>query len=238
MSIFITADKLIIDFPLLNSPSRSIKNTILGAATGGAISVENSGVITVRALDRINFMIRSGERVALMGHNGSGKSTLLRTIVGVYEPVSGQLLKNGRIASLIDLTLGMDADATGRENIFLRASLMGLSKEEIKFKIPEIIEFCELGNFIDLPMRTYSTGMALRLAFAISTCSDTDILVMDEWLSVGDKNFSEKASYRLNELMKQAKILVLATHSEALATSICNRIITLESGTIKSDKQL
>jgi len=230
MAASIKATDLVIEFPLYNSPNRSLKNSILGAATGGRLTIGNGGPAVVRALDRVNFEIKEGDRVALTGHNGSGKSTLLRALSGVYEPISGTLDISGRVASLIDLQLGMDGDATGIENIYLRGILMGRQTKEIKNVIDDVIAFAELGEFINLPMRTYSSGMILRLAFAVSTAFKVDILLMDEWLSVGDSNFNEKASDRLRSLIKNTGILVFATHSEEMKKSLCNLNFEIKSG--------
>jgi lipopolysaccharide transport system ATP-binding protein len=180
----------------------------------------------------LSFNIKKGERVGLMGHNGSGKTTLLRVLAGAYEPVSGYLKVKGRIASLLDINLGMDVDATGYDNIFLRGIMMGLTPSEIRAKTDDIAEFTELGEYLDMPVRTYSTGMQLRLAFAVSTSVDADIVVMDEWLSVGDAAFNEKAARRLKGFVDNASILVIATHSEELLKSVCNRAFKMEHGQI------
>jgi lipopolysaccharide transport system ATP-binding protein len=151
-------------------------------------------------------------------------------IAGAYEPVGGSIRVSGRVASMLSITLGMDMEATGYENIFLRAAIMGLKPREIPPLIDEICEFSELGDYIDMPVRTYSSGMSLRLAFAISTCVSADIILMDEWLSVGDAAFREKAQGRLHRLLGQAKILVLASHDEQLIRDNCNKIMHLDHG--------
>ena len=168
-----------------------------------------------------------------MGHNGSGKSTLLRLLTGIYEPSSGSIERSGSIASLVDISLGINGENTGRENIFLRGKLMGLSKKEIDDKIDEIIEFSELGDYINLPVRIYSSGMLLRLAFSVSTSITADILIMDEWLSVGDGAFAERASNRLRDLVDSSEILVIASHTKDLIEKTCNKVVWLEHGVIK-----
>jgi lipopolysaccharide transport system ATP-binding protein len=230
MNSYICANNIRVEFPIFNTPHRSLKKTFLRVATGGKIASDSGGHLTIRALDDVSFEIKEGDRVGLVGHNGSGKTTLLRVLSGVYEPVEGSLEVRGRIASLLDISVGMDNEGTGYENIFLRGLLLGLSKLEIKRKLDEISEFSELGDYLDMPIRTYSSGMVMRLAFSISTNVDADILLMDEWLSVGDESFTKKAEARLNELVQKSAILVMASHSQELLGKVCNRILHLEHG--------
>lgn len=228
-------DKVCVDFPIYNANSRSIKKLLIRASTGGNLSSEGNGRVVVRALEDLTFRLKDGDRVGILGHNGAGKSTLLRLLSGVYTPSSGHSRITGEIASLIDISLGIDPEATGMENIFLRASLLGMKRHEINNKINEIIEFSELGDFINMPLRTYSTGMHLRLAFAVSTIIRPEILLMDEWLSVGDENFRSKAESRMTELVQSTSILVIASHSQELVMNTCNRAILLEHGKIIMD---
>jgi lipopolysaccharide transport system ATP-binding protein len=158
-------------------------------------------------------------------------------VAGAYEPTFGSLLIKGRVASLLDINLGMDHDATGYENIFIRGVMMGLTPSEIRSKTDEIADFTELGPFLNMPIRTYSSGMQLRLAFAVSTSVEADIIVMDEWLSVGDSNFKEKAAERLKDILNKASILILASHDEKLISRVCNRIIKMEHGKIVTDSR-
>jgi lipopolysaccharide transport system ATP-binding protein len=230
----ITAANLTIDYPIFDSSSRSLKKTLLRTATGGRIANDSRG-INVRAIDGISFSIDHGERIGLMGPNGAGKSTLLRTIAGVYTPTYGSLLAKGSVASLLDLSLGMDGEFTGYENIFIRCVLMGIPKSVVKKHIDEIIEFSELGDYIKMPMRTYSSGMHLRLSFSVCTAFPADIVLMDEWLSVGDADFSKKAEGRLKEFIKKSSILVLASHSVDQVKKICTRILTMDHGRIIKD---
>lgn len=229
---FIKAQNLVVEFPLFNNTHRSIKNTVINATTGGRLAKYANKVTAVRALDVLNFEINEGERLGIIGHNGSGKTTLLRTLAGAYEPTNGALHIRGRTASLLDISLGMDQDATGYENIFLRGIMMGLKKSEIREKIKEIAQFTELGDYLQMPVRTYSTGMQLRLAFAVSTCVKAEIIIMDEWLSVGDASFVSKASERLKELVDSASILVVASHDFEMLKRLCTRIIKLSHGKI------
>lgn len=228
-------ENVTVEIPIFNSQGRSLKKTVLGIATGGRIGLTESGKTIVRSLDNINLHISEHERIGLVGHNGSGKSTLLRVLSKVYTPSSGTALIDGKIGSLIDISLGIDGEATGIENIYLRAALLGIPRGKVDKELPDLIEFTQLGNFIDMPVRTYSTGMHLRLAFAVSTMISPDILLMDEWLSVGDQDFQEKAELRLKKLIQRSNILVIASHSRDLIENCCTRVIWLEHGAIKMD---
>ena len=221
-------------FPIYGAGSRSFKKRIFRAATGGLIARDAADHVVVRALNGVSFELRDGDRVGLVGHNGSGKSTLLRALVGAYEPAIGTISVEGRVASMLNIWLGIDLEATGYENIFLRGLVMGFRRREMEPLVEPIIEFSELGDYIHMPMRTYSSGMAMRLAFAISTHLSADVLLMDEWLSVGDKDFSEKAKARLTALVQGAKIMVLASHDESLIRTNCNKIMHLSHGELTS----
>lgn len=227
-----------VDFPIYNANSRSLKKSLLKVATGGQLNTDQRGNVKVRALEGLTFTLHDKDRVGIVGHNGAGKSTLLRLLSGVYFPSAGTVKIDGEVSSLIDISLGIDHEATGRENIYIRGSLLGLSKAAINRNIDEIIEFSELGNFADMPVRTYSSGMHLRLAFAVSTIMHPEILLMDEWLSVGDERFKEKAKQRLNYLVHQTNILVIATHSKEQLLQTCNRAIWLEHGRIRMDDEI
>lgn len=231
---FITAKDLVIEFPIYGSHSRSLKNASLKIATGGRLATDASDQVVIRAIDQISFDWHEGDRIGLVGHNGCGKTTLLRAIAGVYEPVDGSLIVKGTIASMLSITLGMETEFSGYDNIFMRCTVLGLRTAEIRQLIDEIIEFSELGDYIYMPMRSYSSGMAMRLAFAISTSIKADIIIMDEWLSVGDADFAAKAERRLKEVVDKAKILVIATHSQTLVDMICNRVVKLEHGRVVS----
>jgi len=224
-----------VHFPVFNANTRSFRKRVIQVATGGIVAPDHTGHMVVQALTNLNFGICAGERVALFGHNGAGKTTLLGALSRIYAPTHGAVRIEGSVASLINITLGTDAESTGRENIYLRGAILGLGQDFIKKNMEEIIEFSELGDFIDLPVRTYSSGMAMRLAFAVSTMLRPEILIMDEWLSVGDKDFQVKAAARLDAMLQETKILVLATHSEDLALRHCNRAIWLEHGHIRMD---
>lgn len=228
----IHADRIVVEFPMYSLGQRSFKQRLLQSATGGRIG-QRGDLTVVRALDEVSFRLAPGDRLGLWGHNGSGKTTLLRAIAGVYPPVSGRLDVSGRIASLIDLNLGMDGDASGIENIRMRGVLLGLSRREADRLLDDVADFTELGGFLSMPVRTYSSGMHMRLGFAISTAVEADIVLMDEWLSVGDADFQKRAQDRLALFLERSKILVLASHSEQLLKDMCNRIIHLDHGRVQ-----
>ena len=186
----------------------------------------------VRALSHVNLELRPGDRVGLWGHNGAGKTTLLRVLAGAYAPTHGRVEIEGNVTSLIDLALGMELEATGYENIALRLMMMGRDPRFAQRITEEVETFSGLGEFLDLPIRTYSSGMLMRLAFAISTAVEPEILLMDEWLSVGDEEFVAKAEVRLERLLECTQILVVASHSRELLERRCNRVLRLEHGEV------
>jgi lipopolysaccharide transport system ATP-binding protein len=212
-----------VQIPVFSNHGKSIKNSFLKK-----FSEEKNLIQSITALNSVNLDLKDGDRLGVMGPNGSGKSTLLRTIAGVYQPTSGSIRVQGRIASLIDINLGMEAEATGFENIRMRGIMMGMKLKQIKLIEEEIADFTELGKFLELPVRTYSTGMHMRLGFAVSTIIPADIILMDEWLSVGDSNFLIKAEKRLQDYIKKSSILVIASHSEELISKLTNQTLRLE----------
>jgi len=218
-----------VSFPIYGAGSASLKKTLAASVTGGRFGKE-TGVNVVQALHDINLELKSGDRLGLLGHNGAGKSTLLRTLAGVYEPSAGDFVRQGTVASLIDPSLGIEPDASGIENIMLRGLVMGMSRKQVEGLTAEICEFSGLGEYVNMPVRTYSTGMLMRLAFSISTSVQADILLMDEWLSVGDAEFTEKAEKRMKDVVSKSGILVLASHSPELIARECNKVVRLEHG--------
>lgn len=220
-----------VEFPVHNSNSRSFQLHLLGAV-GGRLTQQNRAV-KVRALDNINLTLQDGDRLGILGHNGAGKTTLLRVLAGAYTPSQGSLRVEGKLTSFTDITLGMDPEATGLDNIIFRCVFMGLRFDQAHALLPSIAEFSELGEYLKLPVRTYSSGMFLRLAFSISTATAPDIIVMDEMIGTGDAKFIEKAQTRLSELLKKTSILVLATHDAEIMKRLCNKVIWLEHGTIR-----
>lgn len=224
-----------VEFALYSGKYRSIRSYLLSSVSGGQIAHDPSGKVVVRALDNASLTISEGERVALLGKNGAGKSTLLRVISRAYRPTTGTATITGTVSSLIDISLGINPEATGRANIFLRAAMLGIPRRTMIERFDEIVEFSELGEFIEAPVRTYSSGMQLRLAFSVSTLFFPEILIMDEWLSVGDEGFREKAEKRLEELVSSSRILVLASHSRDLVERTCTRGILLDHGLLAMD---
>lgn len=219
-----------VEFPIFGTSSRSLKKFLVSRATGGRVMGQDNQLVTVRALENINLQIQTGDRIALTGHNGSGKSTLLRVLAGLYKPTTGEVRIRGRISAILDPSAGIDPEATGFENIFVRGRILGMSNAEIKRKVDDIVDFTELANFIALPMRTYSAGMFARLAFAISTAIEPDILLIDEGIGTGDSHFMEKVRSRLQSMVVRSPILVLASHDKNLVSQLCNRTATFEHG--------
>lgn len=197
-----------------------------------------SKIQDIHALKNISLEINNGERVGLLGHNGAGKSTFLKTVAGLYPISSGQLIVDGQVRSLFDLSLGFEPDATGRENILYRGLLLGLTPKFMREKEDEIVEFAGLGEFIDYPIKTYSAGMQVRLAFAISTAVGGDILLLDEVIGAGDANFMAKAKKRIMDLIERAEILVLASHDFASLKDICQRGVVFHHGELVFDGEM
>lgn len=224
-----------VQFPVFNAATLSLKNRLLSSVTGGRIERERDRHVVVRGLDDLDFCIESGERVGLIGHNGSGKTTLLRVLSGIYTPTEGRVRIQGQPTALINIGLGIDPEATGRDNIRLRAAMMGLNPAQTAERMEGIIEFSELGGFIDMPFRTYSSGMQMRLAFSVSTAVQPQILIMDEWLSTGDEAFRTKAERRMNSMLDATEIMVLASHDPNLIRHTCSRVIWLEHGKVRMD---
>jgi ABC-2 type transport system ATP-binding protein/lipopolysaccharide transport system ATP-binding protein len=227
-------DRVGVDFPLYQGGSRSLKKRLLWRGTGGAVAHDSANRIVIQALKDLSFTIGHGDRVGLVGPNGAGKTTLLRVMAGVYEPSRGRVFAEGHICPLFDVGFGMDLDATGYDNILLRGLYLGLGMAEVRTKVDEIAEFTELGAYLDMPMRTYSSGMIMRLAFAVSTSIAPEILLMDEWILAGDAHFLDKARRRMAEFVNRSSILVLASHSDQLMREWCNKAIYLNAGSIRA----
>jgi ABC-2 type transport system ATP-binding protein/lipopolysaccharide transport system ATP-binding protein len=222
-----------ISFPLYEVAGRSLKKSLIERTIGGRIgaSPEARGTV-VQALDGVSLHFEHGDRVALIGHNGAGKTTLLRVLAGIYEPARGSVEVEGQIAPLFDIGLGMNPEATGYDNILLRGLYLGLSRREMRERAAAIAEFTELGDFLDLPLRTYSLGMRMRLGFAVCTEINPDILLLDEGLSAGDAAFVEKANARLREFWDKAAVIVFASHSETMIRDFCSKAILIEHGKV------
>lgn len=231
MSINLTS--VTVDLPIYSVNARSLRQSAL-AAVGGKLLNRGNDSVTVRALSNVSLDIRDGDRVALIGPNGAGKTTLLRVMAGVYAPTSGRVLVQGKVSAALNVGLGLDHELSGRENIEILAYYRGKSRRELNEHIDEIIEATELGAFIDLPVRTYSSGMLGRLTFATATAFDPDVLLMDEWLLAGDQRFLDQAAARTEAFVSRARILVLASHSLDIVSRFCNKAIWLEQGKIVS----
>lgn len=190
---------------------------------------------TVHALKKINLKCYDGERIAVIGHNGAGKSTLLRVISGIYRPTGGSIKVQGRVSGLYEFATGFEMENNGWDNIYLRGLMLGETPEQIKAKMRSIAEFSELGNFLNMPVKYYSSGMLIRLAFSVSTSIEPDILLLDEALSAGDAEFIQKANRRMKEMRENSRVLVLVTHSMESAREMCNRCIWLERGELVMD---
>lgn len=234
MGASIKVRNLTIDIPISNT-SKSFRTSIINTLTNNKVSQDQkSKKIFVRAIDNISFDVYEGDRVALIGHNGAGKSTLLRTLAGIYKTPPNVYTHTGKITPLFSTSIGLDLDDTGLENISTISMYLGMSKRETLLKTEEIIEFSELGDFIHLPMRTYSSGMQARLTFSIATSLSTDILLMDEAIGAGDASFADKAQKRLCDFYSRVKIMVIASHSDGLLKKLCNKGILLEDGVIRA----
>ncbi|MCH4092985.1 MAG: ABC transporter ATP-binding protein [Acetobacter peroxydans] len=234
----IKLDHANVEFSIYNARSRSLRSDLIKRVGGHIGRSTKDDRVVIHALRDINLHLTEGARVALVGHNGAGKSTMLQLLSGVYEPSSGSAHIEGKVSSLLNLSMGMDAERTGRENIILRAVFLGMSIAQAKALVPEIAEFSELGPYLDLPMRTYSSGMSMRLGFGVSTAIQPDIILMDEMISVGDVRFAAKAKARLQKMMDRAGILVMASHSSATLRQYCDRALWLKEGRVIADGPL
>jgi ABC-type polysaccharide/polyol phosphate transport system ATPase subunit len=221
-----------VHFPIYDARSRSFRQSLLGGLGAGRIGATKHHRVVVRALNDVTLSLNHGDRLGLVGRNGAGKSTLLRVMTGTYEPITGSVRIEGRVAALTDITMGMDMEGTGYENILIRGLLLGLSRRESQARIEEIEAFTELGDYLNLPLRTYSSGMTLRLAFAISTSIQPEILILDELIGAGDQRFSDKAAERLSRLTDEASILVIASHAPDTLRRLCNKAALLREGRI------
>lgn len=227
----IVAKDVHVEFPIYGS-GRSLRSTLFARATGGLIQRDagRQRRVVVKALNGVSFSLREGDRLGLVGGNGAGKSTLLKVLAGVYRPAAGQVLVSGKITSCFDILPGLDPEDTGYENIVTGGLLLGMTREAIEARIADIEEFSELGEYLALPVRTYSAGMMARLGFALATAVDPGILLVDEGIGTGDARFATRASQRLRAFVERSRILVLASHSDALIRAWCNKAALLEAG--------
>lgn len=232
----ITLENVVADFPIYG-PAPSFRRELIGHTIGGLMrrSTSRSKRVTVRALDNVSLEIRHGDQLGLIGHNGAGKSTLLRVLAGIYEPSFGKCTIDGRVSPLFNTAPGLSAEDSGYENIITCGLLLGMTRKEIDAKMSDIGDSAELGDFLSLPVRTYSSGMQVRLGFAIATAIDPEILLLDEGLGAGDERFAKRAQQRVNALIKRSNIMVLASHSTELILQMCNRAILMHHGRIIAD---
>lgn len=226
-------DNVSVAFPIYQAGTRSLKKHLLFRGTGGQIATDANHQIVVAALKDVSLIIEAGDRVALIGSNGAGKTTLLRVMAGIYQPSIGSVTSCGRISPMFDIALGIDSELTGYDNVRLRGMLLGLTRGEIEGYMSDIVEFTELGAYLDLPVRTYSSGMITRLTFAVATCFSPEILLMDEWIMAGDAAFLAKAQHRVASFVQRASILVLASHSLEICRQWCTKAIWMDRGQIK-----
>ena len=221
-------------FPLYHGNARSLKKTVMAAASG-RLGKDRQHRVVVQALRDVSFTLGGGDRLGLIGSNGAGKTTLLRTLAGIYEPVIGRVRVQGTVSALLDSTLGMNMELTGRENIMLRGLYNGLPRPALPRLEDDVAEFAGLGDFLDLPVRIYSAGMVVRLGFALATAIRPEILLMDEWILAGDAEFLERARHRLETMVRSAEILVLSTHDMSTLKAWCSRALWLDQGHLRLD---
>ncbi|WP_306363242.1 ABC transporter ATP-binding protein [Nocardia sp. CC227C] len=221
-----------VEFPIFDAKSRSLKKAFLGKA-GGAIGRNQSDVVVVEALRDISLSLKEGDKVGLVGHNGAGKSTLLRLLSGIYEPSRGSARIRGRVAPVFDLGVGMDPEISGYDNIIIRGLFLGQTRKQMLAKIDEIAEFTELGDYLEMPLRTYSTGMRVRLAMGVVTSIDPEILLLDEGIGAVDAEFMKKARVRLQELVSRSGILVFASHSNEFLAQLCDSALWIDHGHVR-----
>jgi len=224
-----------LEFPIYRGSSRSLKKSLIATTMRSNLARDSADRINVRALDGVSLEIADGERVGLIGSNGAGKTTLLKVLGGIYEPTSGTVSSSGDITALITSDFGLDPDSTGRENIILRGMYMGIHPRDMRNRVEEVARFTELDHYLEMPVRTYSAGMMMRLSFAVSTCVQREILLLDEWLAAGDAGFLEKAHWRMENFVRGSSIVILASHSASLLKQWCTRGILLDHGRVTAD---
>ncbi len=229
---YIHLDKVFVEFPVYNANALSFKKNFIRVATGGRILKDTNEQIIVRSINNMSLEIHHGDRIGLIGHNGAGKSTFLKLLAGIYEPSKGDIHIEGKVSSMLDLMYGIESECTGYENIYTRGLLLGLHRKDMQEKIEEISEFSSLGDYLNMPVRTYSAGMMVRLAFAISACIQPDILLIDEVFGAGDAEFMDKARSKMVSLLNSSRIVVFASHSPQLIEEFCNKVLVLDAGQV------
>lgn len=226
-------DNVTVDLPIYSPRGRSLQLAVLALAVGGRLSEKVGRTVHVRALDHVSFDVVRGDRIGLLGHNGSGKSTLLKVVSSIYLPTSGELHSRVNVVPLLDFNLGVDDDMTGIEAIRVGCMLRGISKEQMSEALADICKFTELGEFLNLPIRTYSAGMRARLAFGTATAVRPEAIAIDENLAAGDAQFIKKARQRADEFIGGASVLFLASHQDEILRSFCNKGIVLRTGRVE-----
>lgn len=219
-----------LNYPVHNHQTQSLKKQVLSMVTGGHISKGTDSCLIVSALDQIRFLLEEGDRVALIGHNGAGKTTLLRVLAGIYQPTSGFVRSDGTVGSLFNTNVGLVDDTTGYENLFQMSLFRTKNIQETRRRMDAIADFTELGDYLNMPVRTYSEGMKMRLGFSVATDRAPDILLIDEVFGAGDKKFMDKSKQRMTDFMQESKILVMSTHADQLIYEFCNKAILLKRG--------
>ncbi|WP_345771734.1 galactan export ABC transporter ATP-binding subunit Wzt/RfbE [Geodermatophilus sabuli] len=234
--VSITTKDACVDFPIFDAKSRSLKKTVMGLVGGNIAST--SKVPIIEALTDVTLHLEHGSRVALVGHNGAGKTTLLRLLAGIYEPTRGVAEISGRVAPIFDLGVGMDPEISGLENIMIRGLFLGMTRKQMEARVDDIADFTELGDFLRMPLRTYSTGMRVRLALGVVTSIDPEILLLDEGIGAVDAAFLEKSKQRLADLVERSGLLVFASHSDEFLRELCDTAIWMEHGRVKQQGEL
>src|SRR5579871_151409 len=229
----ISLEDVSVSFPLYHGGSRSLKKSLLFRGSGGRIGTDANQRIVVEAMRNVSLSLSIGDRLALIGSNGAGKTTLLRVMAGIYEPTIGKVTVRGRISPMFDISLGIDHELTGYDNIRLRGLILGMTPDEIEAKLPEIADFTGLNEYLEMPVRTYSAGMMLRLTFAVATCFEPEVLLMDEWIVAGDATFINQARERIGNFIDKAAVLVLASHDLGICQQWCNKGLWLDQGRIR-----
>lgn len=230
MACSVRLDGVTLDYLIYSVRAQSLRNAVFNLAVGGRLYRNQGDITVVRALENVSFNLREGDRLAVVGHNGSGKTSLLKVIAGIYAPAKGRVDIQGQLTSMIAHGAGLDIEATGLQNIRKLGSMRMIPRKLIDERIDAIVEFSGLGDFVRLPMKTFSAGMVARLMFACATEFDADILVLDEWLSAGDAAFIAKASERMHGFVERAKIVILGTHDLHMAQAVCNKVLALDAG--------
>jgi ABC-2 type transport system ATP-binding protein len=236
--VYIDVHNAWVEFPIFDAKTRSLKKTVIGLGKAGGKIGTDHRVPVIEALRDITLNLRHGDRLALVGHNGAGKSTLLRLLSGIYEPTRGKARIGGRVAPIFDLAVGMDPEITGFENIIIRGLFLGMTRRQMLARTDEIAEFSELGDYLSMPLRTYSVGMRIRLALGVVTSIDPEILLLDEGIGAVDAAFMVKARDRLHDLVRRSGILVFASHSDEFLRQLCDTAVWLDHGQIREQGPL